>query len=92
MATFMMFGNYSAESIADISSKRTHEVSKLIKSHSGEVRGIYALLGGYDLVMIVDLPDVATAMKLSVEFARVTGISFTTHPALDVKEFDELVG
>ena len=90
MATFFMFGSYSAEALKGMSKKRTDAVTKLVKKQGGEVVSMYALLGKTDLVFIVKFPDTAGAMKASVAIAKITGISFTTAPAVTVKEFDEL--
>jgi len=40
----------------------------------------------------VDFPGVAEAMKASVALAKLTGIGFTTSPAVPIEEFDKLVG
>jgi uncharacterized protein with GYD domain len=90
MATYFMFGNYSAAALKGMSKKRTDIVTKLIKKLGGEVVSMYALLGKTDLVFIVKFPNTAGAMKASVAIAKATGISFTTAPAVSVKEFDDL--
>ena len=91
MATFLMLGKYSSEAIGEISSGRTAKAKALIRKHKGKTKSIHALLGGYDLAFIVELPDVAAAMRVSVDLARETGISFTSYPALPVAEFDKLM-
>lgn len=91
MATFLMFGKYSAASVKGISKKRTQKVSEVTKKLGGKVLASYALLGCHDLVFIVDLPDTAKAMKASIELAKATGIGFTTSPAVTVDEFDKIV-
>jgi uncharacterized protein with GYD domain len=90
MATYLMFGKYSADALKGISAKRTDEVKALIKKHGGELRAGYAVLGSVDLVMIVDLPDTARAMATSAALAKLTGIAFTTSPAVTIEEFDKL--
>lgn len=90
MATYVMFGKYSAEALKGINAKRTDEAKALIKKHGGELKAGYAMLGGTDLLLIVDLPDTARAMAASAALARLTGIAFTTSPALSVEEFDKL--
>jgi uncharacterized protein with GYD domain len=91
MATYLMFGKYSPEALKGISAKRTAEAKSLIKKNGGELKAAYAVLGGVDLVMIVDLPDTARAMAASAALAKATGIGFTTAPAVSVEEFDRLV-
>jgi uncharacterized protein with GYD domain len=91
MATFFMFGNYSSEAVKKITSKRTKDAVKLLKKFKGEVNSMYALLGENDLVFIVNFPDVKQAMKASVALNKLTGISFTTLPAVTVEEFDKMM-
>ncbi len=91
MATFLMLGKYSLEGIKGISTKRTEEGSKLIKKNGGEVRSIFALLGCYDLGILVDFPGTKEVMKASIELTKMTGIAFTTSEAICVKEFDKLM-
>ena len=91
MATFFMFGKYSAESLKKISGKRTQSAINLINKFGGKVEGMYALLGEMDLVFITSFPGIEQAMKASVSLSKLTGISFTTSPAVTVKEFDEIM-
>ncbi len=92
MTTFLMFGSYSNESIRQISSERTAQANALIEENGGKVVSGYALLGEKDLVLIVDMPGTAEAMKTSIALAKLLGIAFTTAPAVSFEEFDELVG
>lgn len=92
MATFFMFGSYSAEAAERISVDRTRAAREAIEQLGGTIKGIYALLGEYDLVLIVELPRMAEAMKASIILKRLTDISFFTAAAMPVEEFDELVG
>jgi uncharacterized protein with GYD domain len=90
MGTYIMLGKYSREGIQDISAERTKQVGELVKKVGGNLEAIFAVLGECDLVLRAQLPDTAAAMKASIELAKVTGISFTTLPALSVEEFDRL--
>jgi len=92
MATFIMFGKYSVESLKGMNPERTTEVVSLINKYGGEVKSMYALLGNNDLVFIVDFPSTDVALKASVAANKITGISFTTSPAVTVEEFDSLTG
>jgi uncharacterized protein with GYD domain len=92
MATFLMFGKYSAEGVKGISSQRTKKGTDLIKKQKGQVKAMYAMLGMADLLLIVDLPGVEAAIQTSVALTKLTGISFSTSPAVTVEEFDKLVG
>ena len=90
MATFIMFGKYSVESLKGMNPERTKEVLELINKYGGKVKSMYALLGQRDLVFIVDFPSTDVAIKTSVAVNKTTGISFTTSPAVTVDEFDNL--
>jgi uncharacterized protein with GYD domain len=92
MATFLMFGKYSAEGVKGISAQRTKKGTDLIKKQKGQVKAMYAMLGMADLLLIVDLPGVEAAIQTSVALGQMTGISFCTSPAITVEEFDKLVG
>ena len=90
MTTFFMFGKYTAEAIKEISIRRTEKVIETIQQLGGNVTGMYALLGEFDLMFCVNLPDVETAMKASLDMSRLSGISFSTCPAVKVETFDRL--
>lgn len=92
MPIFFLFGKYTTESIKAVSVERTEEVVALIKKHGGDVRSMYTVLGEHDLVFIVEFPTVEEAMVASVGLHRLTGISFTTSPVVDVERFDKLIG
>ncbi len=91
MATFFMFGKYSTDSLRQMSVERTQQVKEEIRALGGEVQAMHAMLGEYDLLFCVSLPDIDSAMKASVVLARSTGIAFTTCPAVTVEAFDRLV-
>jgi uncharacterized protein with GYD domain len=92
MAVFFMFGKYSSEAVKGISPKRTEKAVELIKKSGGEVKSMYALLAEQDLVLIVSFPGIEEVMKASVALAKQTGIAFTTAPAIEVDEFDKMIG
>ena len=91
MATYMMFGKYSQDSVKKISARRTEKATEMINKYGGEIKSGYALLGETDLVLIVELPDTEGAMKVSVGLSKLLGVSFTTAPAVSFEEFDKLV-
>jgi len=53
---------------------------------------MYALLGKYDIVLITDFPAVTNVIKASVALNKLTGISFTSFPAITIEEFDKIMG
>lgn len=91
MATFLMFGRYQAQALDRISAARTTKAVDLVKKYGGRMQSMYATLGENDLVLIATFPGTAEAMKASVALAKMTGIAFTTSPAVPVEEFDEIM-
>lgn len=91
MPTFFMFGKYSSEAVKEISAERTRKVISLVEKLGGKVNSMYALLGEYDLVFIMDFPGTQEAMKASVGLTKLTDISFSTSPAVTVEHFDKMI-
>lgn len=90
MATFFMYGKYSTEAMAGISAERTQKAAEVIAKAGGKLISAYALLGKYDLVAITDFPSATDVMKASIALNKLTGISFTSLPAITVAEFDKI--
>jgi len=91
MATYLMFGRYSQDALSKISAKRTAGAAALIKKHGGELKAGYALLAKEDIVLVADLPDNQTAMKVSIALSKQLGIGFRTAPAVSLDAFDKLM-
>lgn len=92
MPIFMMFGKYSTEALKGISPERTDKVVDLIKRNGGKVISMYAVMGEHDLVLTLDFPDSDKAFVASAGLNKMTGISFTTSPVVEVEKFDKLIG
>ncbi len=88
---FILFGNYSAEAFKGVSSERTVKSHDLAKKFGGELKQIYALLGKDDLLLITDFPGISEVMQFSVALSGMTGIGFTTSPAVGAEQFDKLM-
>ena len=91
MPIFMMFGKYSSEALKRISSERTDKAVDVIKKNGGKGISMYAVLGEHDLVLTLDFPDSEKVLAASVALNRLTGISFTTSPVVEVEKFDKLI-
>ncbi len=91
MPIFMMFGKYSSEALKGISPERTDKAVEVIKKNGGKVISMYAVMGEHDLVLTLDFPDSEKALATSVALNKLTGISFTTSPIVEVEQFDKLI-
>ena len=91
MSTYIMMGKYSPGALEGISGTRTKQALDIVKKLDGEVKSIHALLGQYDLHIIVNFPSIKEAMGASVALQKLTGISFITSEAITAEEFDEFM-
>ena len=91
MAKFVMLGKYSTDALKAVSAERTQKGIELIEKSGGKVISILALLGCYDLLLMVDFPGIKEAMKASIVLTKLTGIGFSTCAAISIEEFDKLV-
>ena len=91
MTIFMMFGKYSTEAMQGISPERTDKAVEIIAANGGKVVSMYAVMGEHDLVFTLDFPDADSAFATSVALNKLTGITFTTSPVVEVEKFDRLI-
>ena len=91
MPIFLMLGKYTAEALKGISPERTDKAVELIKDNGGKVISMFAVLGEHDLVFTLEFPNAEKALATSVALNRLTGISFTTSPMVEVEKFDKLM-
>lgn len=91
MTTFIFFGKYSMDALKGMSAERTDNAVEAIEQCGGRVEGMYATLGEHDLVFIISFPSIEDAMKCSVFLSRMTGIAFTSSPAVSVEQFDQIM-
>ncbi len=92
MGIYIMFGDYSYDSVKEISPQRTHAATELIEKAGGELKYVYVLLGETDLLLITEFPTVQQAMKASIDLSKLLGVVFKTSPAIGADEFDKILG
>jgi uncharacterized protein with GYD domain len=91
MATFIMLGKYSSQGLKNASAVRTRKAEHLVSKMRGKIINIYALMGEYDLLLLIDLPGTSEAITLSAGLTKLTGVSFVTSPAMPITEFDKVI-
>lgn len=91
MGLFIMMGRYSLETVKEIHPERTARAKSIIEASGGKIIGMYAIFGDYDLALILELPGLEEAVKISVDLHMLTGIHFATFPAMPVEYFDVLI-
>ncbi len=91
MNTYLLFGKYSANALKNASATRTRKAEHLIGRFRGKVKAMYALIGDHDLLLVVELPGIDEVVKVSTGLMALTGITFTTVPAISIGAFDKLI-
>jgi uncharacterized protein with GYD domain len=90
MSTYILFGKMSVNAVKDVSSVRTMKAVTIVEKYGWRIQAIYALLGGADVLAIIDFPGMNEAMKASIELTKLLGIAFSTSEAMTIDEFDKL--
>jgi uncharacterized protein with GYD domain len=92
MAKFMVQASYTVEGtkglIRDGGSKRRAVVEKAIGALGGKVEGFYFAFGKSDVVIIADLPDVASAAAIGLTVGATGSVKTVTTPLITVEEMD----
>ena len=93
MPKYLFEVDYSAEGtrglIKDGGSKRRQVVEKAIKANGGKLETFYFTFGLRDAIVIVDLPDNATAAAVSLAVSATGAVAFKTTVLLMPAEIDE---
>jgi len=61
--------------------------AKVFERHGGRIVDVWATLGPYDFVGVVEAPDDATMLRISAEVGSLLGIDAVTLPATKAREF-----
>jgi uncharacterized protein with GYD domain len=57
-----------------------------------QVHGLYAVLGEFDFVTILDAPDNESAARFSMELGVTAGVQITTLPAIPIGRLQQALG
>ena len=89
MATYILLSTVTDEGAETIKVKpeRIKEVNKELEAMGVKVLAQYAVLGPYDFVNIVEGPDTATMLRVSVEMGSRGSIKMLTMPAIPIDDF-----
>ena len=91
MNTFFMLGKYSPKGLRGIDGRRTRQIEELIGKSGGKLVCGFALLGEYDVVLVVELPNLEKAMRTAVAISQTTGLELKTSLAIPFSTFDQIV-
>ena len=94
MATFISLSNYTEQGIKNIkgSPDRAAAVKKLAQSLGGKLTQLYLTMGAYDLVVVSEFPDAATAAKFALTVGAQGNVRTTTLQAFSESEMGDIIG
>lgn len=92
MATFVTLGRMSAQSMKESNPQQLTDAMALIKKNGGELIAGYAMMGKYELILILEMPNIEQMMKTTIGLTRMLGgITFTTSPAFTLEEANKFM-
>jgi uncharacterized protein with GYD domain len=92
MAKFMVRGSYQTEGAKGLAKEggtaRKKAVTKLVEGLGGKVEALYFAYGDDDVYVIVDLPDAAAGLALSLAVNSSGAVKTSTTPLITPEEMD----
>ncbi len=89
MSTYILLSSVSGEGAETLKHNpdRIKEVNQELEAMGVKVLAQYAVLGPYDFVNIVDGPDTATMLRVSVEMGSRGSVKILSMPAIPIDDF-----
>jgi uncharacterized protein with GYD domain len=94
MPLYITMWKYTKDGLVDI--KHTPErftvFNEIVQSHGGKVLNAYGLIGDYDVMTIVELPDEKALMSANLKICSKGRVIPTTMTAVPMDEFLAIAG
>ncbi len=93
MATYIMLTHWTEQGIRDIKTlgARVDAFRQLVRNMGGEMKEIYALMGQYDIVAIVEAPNDEAMAKMVLSVGSVGNVKTETLRAFTEDEVKEII-
>ena len=92
MPKYLLEGSYTAEGAKGLAKEggasRRKTVEEMVKSMGGTVESFYYSFGAVDVYLIVDLPDAATAMALSMAVNQSGAVVLKSHVLMSMDDMN----
>jgi len=91
MANYIMLSEITSRGAKTIKSnpERIKEVNEEVRKMGGKIIAQYALLGLYDFLTVLDVPDNEVVAKISLEISARGSVKILTLPAIPIDTFIE---
>ena len=93
MATYIALVNYTDRGIANVqdSPNRLDKARALLREMGGDFRQVFLTMGGYDMVVVYEAPDDATAARFSLRLGMSGHVRTTTLKAFPEAAYREII-
>lgn len=93
MPTYVILTNFTEQGIRAVkdTTKRAEKFRDLAKQHGATVKELYWTLGKYDVVSIVEAPDVASMTALGLSLGMAGNVRTQTLPAFTADEMAKVI-
>ena len=93
MPTYIILTNFTEQGIRAVkdTTKRADKFRELAKQHGATVKELYWTLGKYDVVSIVEAPDVASMTALGLTLGMAGNVRTQTLPAFSADEMAKVL-
>jgi uncharacterized protein with GYD domain len=89
MATFIMLSTLTPEGVQTVKNNpsRIREVNKEIEQLGANVKAQWAVLGRFDFINVIEVPDEQTMARVSLELGSRGTARYESLPAIPVDDF-----
>ena len=89
MPLYITLWKYTSEGLKDIrnTASRFESVKKIIEANGGKLVSIYGLVGEYDVITTIEMPNKSTLVSTIIKIAASGRIVPKTLQALPIEEF-----
>jgi uncharacterized protein with GYD domain len=93
MAKFISLVKYQTKGIENIkeSPNRLDAVKQLCESMNATVESFYLTMGRYDIIIVIEAPDLETAAKILLTTTSKGAVSTETLPAFSEDEYRKII-
>jgi uncharacterized protein with GYD domain len=93
MAVYVALGTITDDGIKNLEamSIRHKRAVERAQQRGGKILASYALLGRYDYLVLLEAPDIKSAMYVLTKEAQGGNVRYQTMPAIPMEEFAELI-
>ena len=93
MATYIILCNWTQKGIENIkdSPSRLDAAKRAFKAMGAEVKEFYLVMGGYDMVVVAEVPDAETSAKLALAVTSGGAIRTETLRAFTEEEYRKII-